>query len=175
MTKASSTQSMVSCPDPQYRDLSRAVELAHKAIELAPEQADFWTTLGAAQYSAGEFPQALTTLTHSLELNAKRPGAPRPVDMVSPKPQMRHDARNLNAQRPGRQTRRGHHNSFRHRLQDGPSGPSNGGSSLVSFLMIPKKLRFSRARSSTGCRLEDRGQGVVPWQQVGELRRRVGR
>src|SRR5262249_31765526 len=52
------------CPDPQLRDARRAVELAMRATALAPGEREYWTTLGAAQYRAGSWPEAAEALSH---------------------------------------------------------------------------------------------------------------
>jgi tetratricopeptide (TPR) repeat protein len=39
-----------------------AVELARKAVELEPRQRDFWKTLGAAQYRAGDWKACVAAL-----------------------------------------------------------------------------------------------------------------
>jgi serine/threonine protein kinase/uncharacterized protein HemY len=52
----------------ELRDALRAVELAQKAVELAPEVGDYWNTLGAAQYRAGNWQGAIAALERSMEL-----------------------------------------------------------------------------------------------------------
>jgi tetratricopeptide (TPR) repeat protein len=54
--------------DANVRDGSRAVEVARKAVELAPQAGHIWNTLGAAQYRAGEWTAAITALEKSMEL-----------------------------------------------------------------------------------------------------------
>ncbi len=56
------------CPDPKFRDPARAVVSAKRAVELAPKEANFWNTLGAAHYRAGGFPAAIQALEKSMEL-----------------------------------------------------------------------------------------------------------
>ena len=46
----------------------RAVELAKKAVELAPKQGTFWNTLGVAHYRAGDWKAAVAALEKSEEL-----------------------------------------------------------------------------------------------------------
>jgi tetratricopeptide (TPR) repeat protein len=48
------------------RDPQRAMSLARSAIELAPGQAIYLNTLGAAQYRAGRYGEAVSTLEKSL-------------------------------------------------------------------------------------------------------------
>jgi tetratricopeptide (TPR) repeat protein len=59
---------LATCPDPRLREPARAVELARKATELAPQEAPYWNTLGAAQYRAGHWKAAIEALTRALEL-----------------------------------------------------------------------------------------------------------
>jgi tetratricopeptide (TPR) repeat protein len=54
-------------PDPQTT--SRAVNLAKKAVQLAPKNASFRSTLGAAHYRAGEWKAALGALEKSMEFD----------------------------------------------------------------------------------------------------------
>src|SRR4051812_22293955 len=53
------------CPDPKLRDAGRAVELARKAVELAPTEGRYWTTLGVAHYRAGDRAAAIVALRKS--------------------------------------------------------------------------------------------------------------
>jgi len=55
-------------PNPKARDPRRAVELAKKAVELAPKVGMFWNTLGVARYRAGAWKAALAALEKSMEL-----------------------------------------------------------------------------------------------------------
>ncbi|MEX0713654.1 MAG: hypothetical protein WD278_15040, partial [Pirellulales bacterium] len=55
-------------PDPQVRDPGRAVELAKKAVELAPQDGNWSKTLGAALYRAGDWQAAAAALATSMEL-----------------------------------------------------------------------------------------------------------
>jgi tetratricopeptide (TPR) repeat protein len=48
--------------DPQKRDPARATELAREALEIAPKVADGWNTLGVAQYRAGNWKDAVSSL-----------------------------------------------------------------------------------------------------------------
>lgn len=61
---------MATCPIPQFRDPARAVELARKAVELAPTEGDCWITLGVAEYRAGAWDYAIEALTKSMELRS---------------------------------------------------------------------------------------------------------
>jgi tetratricopeptide (TPR) repeat protein len=48
------------------RDAQRALSLARRAVELAPTQGMYLNTLGVAQYRAGHYAEAITTLEKSL-------------------------------------------------------------------------------------------------------------
>jgi tetratricopeptide (TPR) repeat protein len=76
------------CPDPGLRDPAQGVQLAKKALQLAPvnskymtdysEDTDvnspyyhvgtYWTTLGAAHYRAGQWKEAVAALQKSMDL-----------------------------------------------------------------------------------------------------------
>src|SRR5262249_10923625 len=58
---------LATCPDVKVRDPQRAVALAKKAVELDP-RASYFNTLGAAQYRAGNFTEALAALRKSMDL-----------------------------------------------------------------------------------------------------------
>src|SRR5262249_19748539 len=55
-------------PDPTLRNPRGAVELAKKAVELSPNEARFWQTLGVAHYRAGDWKGATVALNKSLEV-----------------------------------------------------------------------------------------------------------
>jgi tetratricopeptide (TPR) repeat protein len=59
---------LATCPDEKRRDPDRAVELAKKAVLLAPQAGGFWNTLGAAHYRAGDWKAAAAALEKSMEL-----------------------------------------------------------------------------------------------------------
>jgi tetratricopeptide (TPR) repeat protein len=59
---------LATCPEVTLRSPTRAIELAEKAVELAPEQGMYWNTLGAAHYRAGDWKVALSALEHSMKL-----------------------------------------------------------------------------------------------------------
>jgi serine/threonine protein kinase/tetratricopeptide (TPR) repeat protein len=59
---------LVTYPDDRLRDLQQALRLAKKAVELAPQTARHWTTLGVAQYQAENWNEAVATLRKSIEL-----------------------------------------------------------------------------------------------------------
>jgi WD40 repeat protein len=56
------------CPDPKLRDAPRAVELARKTVDAAPNGAWYWRTLGMAHHFAGDDNAAVKALTRSLQL-----------------------------------------------------------------------------------------------------------
>jgi tetratricopeptide (TPR) repeat protein len=55
-------------PDPKFRDLGRALELAKEAVGLAAGEGMYWNTLGAAHYRAGDWKAAIEALTKSMGL-----------------------------------------------------------------------------------------------------------
>ena len=57
-------------PVPALRDPKRAVTLAEKAVAENPYSADFWNTLGVAQYRAGNWKEAISSLERSRELGS---------------------------------------------------------------------------------------------------------
>src|SRR5262249_6488680 len=54
--------------DHQIHDPARAVTLAKKAVELAPQDGNLWNTLGAAHYRAGDWKAAVAALEKSMSL-----------------------------------------------------------------------------------------------------------
>src|SRR5262249_2542189 len=60
--------SKVAAPDPKVRAPARALELAHKAVALAPKAGTFWNTRGVAHYRAGDWQAAIAALDKSREL-----------------------------------------------------------------------------------------------------------
>jgi serine/threonine protein kinase/Flp pilus assembly protein TadD len=60
------------CPEAKLRDPVRAVELARKAVQLAPKNGDCWSTLGMAHYRAGDWKAAVDAFDKSMELRAGR-------------------------------------------------------------------------------------------------------
>ncbi|MBK9187504.1 MAG: protein kinase [Phycisphaerales bacterium] len=61
---------------------AKALAEARHAVELAPDQGFYVNTLGVALYRAGEFAQALETLTRSETMNAKGTAGPQPSDIA---------------------------------------------------------------------------------------------
>jgi serine/threonine protein kinase/tetratricopeptide (TPR) repeat protein len=60
---------LATCPEVNYRDAARAVELAKDAVEQAPLDGNYWNTLGVAQYRAGNFQAAVEALEKAEELD----------------------------------------------------------------------------------------------------------
>jgi tetratricopeptide (TPR) repeat protein len=56
-------------PDPGTGDWHRAVGWARKAVAIAPDNAEYWHTLGVAYYRAGDWNAATDALTKSMELS----------------------------------------------------------------------------------------------------------
>jgi tetratricopeptide (TPR) repeat protein len=59
---------LATCPEAKLRDPNRAVELAKKAVELAPQDGSCWGTLGTAHYRAGDWKSAVASLDKSRAL-----------------------------------------------------------------------------------------------------------
>jgi tetratricopeptide (TPR) repeat protein len=59
---------LVTYPDAQLRDPQQSIRLAKKAVELEPQAARHWRTLGAAQYHSGNWIEAVAALEKSIEL-----------------------------------------------------------------------------------------------------------
>jgi len=69
---------LASCPEPKFRQPDRAVELAGKAVGLAPHQAAYWRTLGIARYRAKDLRGSELAMLKAMELNP----AGHPVDRL---------------------------------------------------------------------------------------------
>jgi serine/threonine protein kinase/Tfp pilus assembly protein PilF len=59
---------LANCPDFRLRDAARAVALAKRAVELAPEFAPCWKSLGIASYRAGDDRAAVSALEKAMQL-----------------------------------------------------------------------------------------------------------
>jgi tetratricopeptide (TPR) repeat protein len=59
---------LATCSDVKMRDPIEAVIRAGKAVQLAPQDANYWNTLGVAHYRAGDWRAAVTALDKSMEL-----------------------------------------------------------------------------------------------------------
>jgi tetratricopeptide (TPR) repeat protein len=60
---------LVTYSDAQFRDSQQAIQLAKKAVELAPQTARHWRTLGVAQYEADNWNEAVAALQKAIELS----------------------------------------------------------------------------------------------------------
>jgi tetratricopeptide (TPR) repeat protein len=60
---------LAACPETRRRDPVAAVNLAQKAVDLAPRERAYWRTLGLARYRAGQWRAALAALQR-----ARQPG-----------------------------------------------------------------------------------------------------
>jgi serine/threonine protein kinase/tetratricopeptide (TPR) repeat protein len=58
---------LANCPDQELRDTSRAVNLANETVKRASENGDYWNTLGAARYRAGDYRGAVEALKKSMD------------------------------------------------------------------------------------------------------------
>lgn len=56
------------CPDSTVRDASKAVDFASRAVELAPNDGNYWNTLGVALCRAGRWADSLEALEKSMSL-----------------------------------------------------------------------------------------------------------
>jgi tetratricopeptide (TPR) repeat protein len=65
---------LATCPDETFRNPKSAVELARKAVARAPDQGDYWTTLGAACYRAGDWTGAIEALDRARKLHEAEGG-----------------------------------------------------------------------------------------------------
>ncbi len=59
---------LANCPDHALRDPDKALQLAKQAVERAPNQGDYWNTLGASHYRVGEWQKAIEALNESMKL-----------------------------------------------------------------------------------------------------------
>ena len=59
---------LATCVDAKLRNPKRAVELAQRAVELAPKDGNLWNTLGVARYREGEWKASIAALEKSMEL-----------------------------------------------------------------------------------------------------------
>jgi Flp pilus assembly protein TadD len=59
---------LATCQDTHFRDANQAVQLATKAVKLAPKNGNCWNTLGVANYRAGKWKAAIAALEKSMDL-----------------------------------------------------------------------------------------------------------
>ena len=62
---------LATCPIADVRDPGRAVELAKAAVDLAPNTVNYWNTLGAAHYRAGDWLAAVAALDKAAGLRRR--------------------------------------------------------------------------------------------------------
>jgi tetratricopeptide (TPR) repeat protein len=60
---------LATCPDAKLRDPKRAVELARIAVQLSPDESNYWGTLGTAHYRAGDWKAAILAVGTSMEIS----------------------------------------------------------------------------------------------------------
>jgi tetratricopeptide (TPR) repeat protein len=60
---------LVTCTDPQLRDLQLSLQHAQQAVDLNPKEGSHWNTLGVAHYRNGQYEEAVAALTKASELN----------------------------------------------------------------------------------------------------------
>src|SRR5262249_22293713 len=70
LAQISMAEFLAQCPDPQFRDPARAVQLAKKAVEKQPSNGAIWNTLGGACYRARDWLPALKAFRKSVELRS---------------------------------------------------------------------------------------------------------
>src|SRR5262249_32372009 len=61
---------LATCPQTQFQDARRAVQLARKAVALCPQMATLWNTLGVACYRAADWQGAIRAREKSMDLNS---------------------------------------------------------------------------------------------------------
>ncbi len=59
---------LCTCPDLRYRDYSRSVDLARKAVSLAPNGGSFWNTLAVALYRTDDWAASREAILKSIAL-----------------------------------------------------------------------------------------------------------
>jgi WD40 repeat protein len=69
-------------PGKTSREYEQALRLIRAATRLEPENGMLANTLGAAEYRAGQYDQAIASLSRSAALNRQRLGTPAPHDLV---------------------------------------------------------------------------------------------
>lgn len=67
---------------PESTEPARALDLAKKAVELAPDRIDYWETLGVAQYRNGDWQGTLTAMKKSDDIRRKTGVGERALDWL---------------------------------------------------------------------------------------------
>jgi Flp pilus assembly protein TadD len=62
---------LATCADPKFRNSQEAVALAERAVQLTPKDGNYWNTLGAARYRAGDYRGAITALEKAMALRQR--------------------------------------------------------------------------------------------------------
>jgi eukaryotic-like serine/threonine-protein kinase len=60
---------LATCPQAEFRDPAKAIKLAQDAVSLAPEQWEYWNTLGVGRYRARQWTESLAALDYSCTLS----------------------------------------------------------------------------------------------------------
>jgi Flp pilus assembly protein TadD len=81
---------LLACPDPQYRDVSKALTHAQQALALEPANADFAALLGMAHYRAGKWQAAVDTLEKAIERGPARYRGPAKIFLSMAHQQLGH-------------------------------------------------------------------------------------
>jgi tetratricopeptide (TPR) repeat protein len=61
---------LATCPDESFRDAKVALQMAERALALAPEQGDCWSALGIAHYRNGEWKKSEAALQKAIQLRS---------------------------------------------------------------------------------------------------------
>jgi len=61
---------LATCPDESFRDPKVALQMAERAVALAPEQGDCWSALGIAHYRSGDWKKGETALQEAIRLRS---------------------------------------------------------------------------------------------------------
>ena len=65
---------LANCEDVRCRDATRAVDLANKLTQLAPNDGNAWNTLGVAQFRLGDYQNSVTSLNKAIYINHEANG-----------------------------------------------------------------------------------------------------
>ena len=70
---AAAARALINTVDADLRDVDAGLVLAARAVQADPENRTFWNTMGVAQYRAGEYASAITSLGKALDPNGGVP------------------------------------------------------------------------------------------------------